>query len=124
MMGTAGDRIVLRSIRALGCHGVLSEERDRAQPFEVDLEIAAPLEQAAQSDLLDATIDYGEVIAGVVRLVETSSFQLLEALAGAIADEVLRNPLAAAVTVEVRKVRPPVAFEVGAVGVRLTRDRG
>ena len=33
-----GDRIELRGLRCVGTHGVLVEEQERAQPFEVDLD--------------------------------------------------------------------------------------
>ena len=46
------DRIELRGLRVLGTHGVLPEERERAQPFEVDLDIDADLRPAGVSDAL------------------------------------------------------------------------
>ena len=49
-----GDCLQLRALRALGTHGVLPEERHRAQPFEVDLDIEAALQEAkAKLDELD-----------------------------------------------------------------------
>ena len=46
---------------------------------------------------------------------------LLESLASAIAEEVLGRRGVEAVTVEVRKMRPPVPAQVAWVGVRLRR---
>jgi len=117
------DRIVLRGIQALGRHGVLPEEQERPQPFEVDVEIEADLAEAGRSDDLAAALDYGEVIASVVAVVERRSFGLLEALAGAVAGAVLEDPRAEAVTVEVRKLRPPVPAAVASAGVRIRRSR-
>ena len=37
------DRIQLRGLRAMGTHGVLPEEQQRAQPFEVDLDLEVDL---------------------------------------------------------------------------------
>jgi dihydroneopterin aldolase len=122
-MPSNGGRIVVTGVTALGRHGVLPEERQRAQPFEVDLEIEAPLDLAGRRDDLADTVDYGQVIAGVVEIIEERSFQLLEALAGAIADDVLRHELVTSVVVEVRKARPPVAYNVRSVGVRLRRAK-
>ncbi len=31
------DRIEIRDLQVLGVHGVLAEERDRAQPFSLDI---------------------------------------------------------------------------------------
>jgi dihydroneopterin aldolase len=118
------DCILVTGVTAVGRHGVLPEERERAQPFEVDLEIEAPLDLAGRRDDLADTVDYAEVIAGVVKIIETRSYQLLEALAGAIADEVLTHDLVSSVLVQVRKVRPPVPYDVRSVGVQLRRAKG
>lgn len=121
-MRTAGGSIVLSGLRVLGRHGVLPEEQERAQPFEVDLVIESDVERAARSDDLGDTIDYGKVVASVVDIVTTRHFGLLEALAGAIADDVLARPGVEAVTVEVRKLRPPVPADLRSAGVRLRRS--
>lgn len=78
---------------------------------------------AGSSDDLDATVDYGSVVETVRKLVETSHFQLLESLADTIAEAVLTDSRIDAVTVWVRKLRPPLAADVETVGVRITRGR-
>jgi dihydroneopterin aldolase len=119
-----GDRIRLRGLRALGTHGVLPEERTRAQPFEVDLDLAVDLDPAATSDRLADTVDYGEVATTVAAVVSGPSFELLEALAGAVASATLAcDRRITSVTVDVRKLRPPVAVDLADVGVRITRRR-
>ncbi|MHB1987370.1 MAG: dihydroneopterin aldolase [Acidimicrobiales bacterium] len=116
------DRIEVTGLRVLGRHGVLPEERERSQPFEIDLEIEADLAMAASSDDLAVTVDYGAVVGQVTELVATRRFQLLEALAEAVAACVLAAPRALAVTVTVRKLRPPVAADLGSVAVTLRRQ--
>jgi dihydroneopterin aldolase len=114
--------ICITGLNLLGRHGVLPEEQERAQPFEIDITMDADLGAAGRTDDLGATIDYSEVISSVAEIVESRSYALLEALAAAIADDVLARPGVDAVTVEVRKLRPPVAAHVGSVGVRLRRS--
>ena len=63
------DRIELRGLRIVGTHGVLPEERQRSQPFEVDLDIVADLSRASASDDLEDTVDYGAVAAAVAAVV-------------------------------------------------------
>jgi 7,8-dihydroneopterin aldolase/epimerase/oxygenase len=105
-------------------HGVLPEERERAQPFEVDLDLEVDVSAAGASDDLADTVDYGAVTALAARVVTDERHQLLERLAARIADEVLAaDPRIAAVTVAVRKLRPPVPFDLATAGVRLTRTR-
>ena len=122
--GGSGDLIQLRGLRVLGTHGVLPEERTRAQPFEIDLDVAVDLGPAAGSDRLADTVDYGEVVTTAAAVVSGPSFELLEALAGEVASATLASdPRITSVTVYLRKLRPPVAIDVADVGVRITRHR-
>jgi dihydroneopterin aldolase len=123
--GGGGDRIQLRGLRAVGTHGVLPEEKSRAQPFEIDLDLAVDLGLAGRSDLLSDTVDYAGIAETVVGIVSgASSFQLLEALAGAVADATLAcDDRIAAVTVHLRKLQPPLAMDIATVGVRITRPQ-
>jgi dihydroneopterin aldolase len=79
------DGIELRGLRALGAHGVLQEERDRPQPFEVDIDLEVDLLGAGRSDDLSDTVDYGTVAEAVVAAVAGPHLDLLEALAERIA---------------------------------------
>jgi dihydroneopterin aldolase len=115
------DRIALLGLRVLGNHGVASAERLIPQPFEVDLDLMLDLRPAGQSDDLTQTVDYGAVLERVGRVVAEQSFSLIEALAEAIAVEVLSDPRVVGVSVSVRKLRPPVAVDVASVAVRITR---
>jgi len=120
-----GDRIQLRSIRVMGTHGVLPEERSRAQPFEVDLDLWVDLADAAGSDRLADTVDYARVAEAAAATVSgPPSYELLEALAGAIARVTQDvDHRIAAVTVGLRKLQPPLAMDIATVGVRITRRR-
>jgi 7,8-dihydroneopterin aldolase/epimerase/oxygenase len=115
------DRIELRGLRALGVHGVLAEERERAQPFEVDVALAIDLAPAGTSDDLAKTIHYGELAEMVVRIVERQSFLLIESLAEHIAEACKADPRVVEVTVTVCKLRPPIPVEVARVAVTVTR---
>ena len=118
------DQIQLRGLRVVGVHGVLPEERERAQPFQIDLDIEADLARAGASDRLDDTLDYGEITSVAAAVVATESYGLLERLATRIAEAVLRaDDRALAVTVTVWKLRPPVPVQLDRAGVRVTRTR-
>lgn len=122
--GPTTGRIEIRDLRAFGVHGVLPQERERAQPFSVDVEADLDVSAAARSDDLSETVDYGALAMAVEDVVARSSFALLEALAAAIARRVLDDqPRVTRVEVVVRKVRPPVAVDMGSVGVRLVDVR-
>jgi dihydroneopterin aldolase len=112
--------ILVSGLEALGVHGVLPEEQARAQPFGVDLELDVDLGPAGASDDLADTIDYSAVIAMTVRIIETEHYQLLERLATRIAAACREDERVRAVTVTVRKLRPPVPAALDHVGVRIT----
>ena len=117
------DRIEVRGLRVEGVHGVLPEEHLRPQPFEVDLDLYVDTSAAASSDALDATADYGVAIDAAVAVITGPPRQLLESLAGAIAERVLADRRIEAVTVRLRKLAPPLAVPVASTGVRVHRRR-
>ncbi len=119
-----GDLIELRGLRVAGVVGVLPHEQAQAQPLELDLDLHADLSVSAASDALADTIDYGAVCDAVAQAVTTTSFKLLEALGSRIAEDLLAlDPRLQAVTVWVRKLRPPVAQQLDTSGVRISRSR-
>ncbi|MGH9079086.1 MAG: dihydroneopterin aldolase [Acidimicrobiales bacterium] len=123
--GSVGDRIELRGLRVVGTHGVLPEEKTRAQPFEIDLDLAVDLTAASGSDRLSDTVDYADVAGSAAAVVSgRRSYELLEALADAVATAVLAvDPRITGTTVGLRKLEPPMVVDIGTVGVRITRVR-
>jgi len=115
------DHIVIAGIRELGVHGVLPEEQARPQPFEVDLELHVDLAPAGKSDELDDTVDYAAVSEAVSRVISSEQYQLLERLAARIAEVCAADPRVLGVTVEVRKLHPPVRAMLEHVAVRIER---
>ena len=117
------DRIELTGLRGFGRHGVLAHERADGQTFVVDVSLAVDARRAAASDDLADTVDYGAVAAAVVSLVEGEPLDLIEALAGRIADHCLRSDGVSGVTVTVHKPQAPIAVPFADVSVTITRDR-
>jgi dihydroneopterin aldolase len=121
---STSDRIELRGLVVLARCGVLPEEADRAQPIEIDLDVAVDLSRAGRTDGIDQTVDYGELCTLVVRTAEDQPYKLMERLAARIADVVLaQDERVVAVTVAVRKQRPPVPHRLATAGVCITRAR-
>jgi len=118
------DCLRIAGLRVMALCGALPEERVRAQPFELDVDIGADLALAGRSDDLGDTIDYGEVCAAVCAAAEGGQFTLMEALAQRVAEVCLHfDERARWVVVEVRKLRPPVPQQLSTSGVRITRHR-
>ena len=120
-----GDLIQLHGLRVVGTHGVLPEEKRRAQPFEVDLDLSVDLTAAGASDHLADTVDYAGMAEQAAAIIAgPPSYELLEALAEALATATLAaDRRVGAVTVRLRKLRPPLAVDIAAVGVTITRHR-
>jgi dihydroneopterin aldolase len=102
-------------------HGVLPEEQERPQPFEVDVELLVDVTDAGKSDALDDTVDYGAVCEAVSRIVSSEQYRLLERLATRIAEVCRADPRVVGVVVEVRKLHPPVRALLDHVAVRVER---
>ena len=125
-MSRYGDRLSLLGMRFTARHGVLAHEKVEPQPFEVDLVLHADLARAAETDALDTTVDYAALHDLVRAIVTGPSRDLIEALAGAIAQAVLAatDPaLVEAVEVRVRKPEAPLDGDVETVEVTLVRRR-
>ena len=115
------DRIILHDMVFLGRHGVLEQEQREAQPFHVDVELNLDLQPAGMDDDLTRTVDYGVVFETCRSIVESTSFRLIEALAEAIAHELLADFPILEVTVRVRKPNAPIEGTLAYAGVEIQR---
>lgn len=119
-----GDTLTLYRLRFFGHHGVLPNETERGQEFEVTVRLELPLRPAGATDKLDRTVDYRQVHSLVRGVMEGPRRKLVETLAETLAAELLRAfPLVQMVDVEVVKIRPPVDFACGGLGARIRRAR-
>jgi dihydroneopterin aldolase len=118
------DRIVLHNMVFEGHHGYHEHERATAQPFEIDVELLLDLRPAGNEDDLEKTVDYGKVFTVARQIVESTTLRLLEALAEAIAREVLAGfPAVEEVSVRVRKPKVQLGGRLDYAGVEITRRR-
>ncbi len=116
------DSIELDGLSVTAVVGVLPEERERAQPLNIDLALEVDLTAAGVSDALGDTVDYGAVCDRVVEVVTEEEPLLLERLAARVSSAVLAmDPRIEAVTVAIQKLRPPVPHSLDSSGVRITR---
>jgi FolB domain-containing protein len=97
------DLIRIDGIRAFGRHGADPGERDAAQPFDVTVLIEADLSPAAGSDDLKDAIDYSDLREAVARIIESTSFRLIERLAAEIVRAVLEDPRVAYAEITIAK---------------------
>ena len=118
------DRIFLRGMRFMACHGVLPHEREVPQPFEVDVEMGLDLRAAGESDDLDDTVNYAKVYDVVSTVLTVTRKYLIEAIAEEIADDLLRDfDVLCLVRVTVHKPAAPIDGIFSDVGVSILRRR-
>jgi 7,8-dihydroneopterin aldolase/epimerase/oxygenase len=116
------DVISIKGIHGFGYHGVFEHEAKNGQDFFVDLELHLDLSKASITDDLNDTIDYGALSELVVEEITGARVQLIEKLAGRIADRVkATHPRIQRVTVTVHKPKAPVAAEVSDIAVTISR---
>ena len=94
--------IDVRGLELRGFHGALEEEQRRGQRFVFDVTLVAH-DAGVRSDQLADTVDYTAVVARVREICEGGRFNLIEALAAAVADDLLQRFPVSRVRVRVRK---------------------
>ena len=116
------DRINLKGIKGFGYHGVFEDEAKNGQDFFVDLEISLDLSRASSTDDLKDTIDYVSLASLVVDEISGDRVQLIERLAGRIADRIKSgHPQIIKISVTVHKPMAPVSAQVSDISVTITR---
>ena len=104
------DAITLQNMAFYGYHGSDPHESKVGGRFYVDVVLQADLSRPGKSDKLDDTVNYERVYAIIRDHVEGKRFNLLEALAQTIADELLHD-FASISRVEVRVRKPGVPLK-------------
>lgn len=118
-----GDRITLTGLRVRGRHGVFARERRDGQDFLVDVTAWLDLAPAAASDDLADTLDYGALAERAAVVVAGEPHDLIEVVAGRIADDVLTDPRVRAVEATVHKPAAPIPLTFADVAVTVRRER-
>ena len=115
--------IFIQGLEVYGHHGVTSEEKVLGQRLLFDVRLTMDGCDAAETDDVVDTVDYTEVLDVVVDVATTQSFSLLERLARATAETILRRFPVDEVWVQVTKPHPPVACALASVGAAVELQR-
>ncbi len=115
------DRITITGLTATGTHGVFPEERRDGQTFVVDVELLLALD--TRSDELSGTVNYAEVADGVMGVLTGQPCNLIETVAGRIADSCLSFERVSEVVVTVHKPQAPVQHQFTDLSVTIHRSR-
>lgn len=118
-------RLHLCGIELIGFHGWRARERRRGNRFRVDLVIEGDFDQALRTDQLKDTIDYSAVAKTVREINKARNYFLIESLANAIADGLMKRfHRIEEISVRVAKLQPPGLGTSSYAMVEITKQRG
>ena len=117
------DRIELRGLIVRGNHGVFPEERRDGQDFVIDITGWVDLANPAASDDHADTLDYGALAQRAADIVGGPARNLIETVAGEIAEDVMTDERVHAVEVAVHKPAAPIPLNFADVAVVARRSR-
>ena len=108
------DQIQIRGLRVYAYHGVKESEKEKGQPFELDITLWTDIRRAGATDRLEDTINYSRVARRVLSLMQEQKDDLIERVAARVAE---------GMTVCLKKPRAPIAADFAYVAVEITRWR-
>lgn len=120
------DVIRITGLRVRGHHGVFDFERRDGQDFLIDAALEVDATVASDTDSLDHTVNYADVVNTIATIVAGDPVDLIETLASRIGGELLACFAVSAVTITVHKHYAPLDHPVADVSftTRLAKDGG
>lgn len=118
------DRIQIRGLEVFAWHGVGLEEKEKGQPFILDVDMECNLKKAGQTDALGDTVNYALVVEEITRVMREKSYDLIERAAARVAEAVLQmDDRIWRVRVLLKKPEAPIQAKFDYVAVEITRER-
>lgn len=119
MFHTQSDVVFVKGLKVEAVIGVYEWERVITQPLLIDIALETDISRAAVSDDVSDALNYKAVCDDVSAWCQALKAQLLEHLAGKIADNLLAKYATHKVTLSIAK--PTAIKPADAVGVQITR---
>ena len=118
------DRISIQRIGIFAYHGIYEEEGRLGQRFYVSIDAWLDLAPAGLADDLGKSVSYAEIAQQVQEIAVGNRYNIIEALAEAIAGELMRNfPRIDEIAVTVEKPNAAVAAILDSIFVTIHRSR-
>ena len=115
------DCIRIKSLKVKARHGVYEFERKKDGTFELDIEIYLPLEKSGQSDKLEHTIDYDNIVSIATKAFTENDYNLVESAAESVCGKLLDAFKVAKIILRVRKPHAPINADFDTIEVELIR---
>lgn len=118
------DKITIKNLEIFAYHGVLDFEKEKGQKFIVSAELFLDLRDAAMTDNLRKTVDYGEVCKDISNIATSCKYDLIEALAWNIATTILlKYDMIKEIHIKISKPEAPIPMNFDTVCVDITVGR-
>lgn len=116
--------LILDDLRFHAFHGVIPTENIVGGEYSVSLKIGYDFSKAAQSDDINDAINYAVICDLIKREMEQSS-KLIENVAWRVQQAIMEAfPQIRTLETTVRKIHPPVPYQMAASAVELHYERG
>lgn len=116
------EQIFIEGLKVFGRHGVYEHEKQEGQTFIVHCVMDVSFQQAAKSDCLAETVDYGNVCLFIKKFFMEQTFDLLESVAENLSAEMMYTfPQICRLQLKIEKPNAPIPMEFSTVGVAIEK---
>ena len=116
------EKIIIKDIRLVGFHGLYDYEKKDGVDLGFDIELFFHNQINNDSDNIDQTVNYVDVIDTVKRINSSNSFNLIETLCNNLINEIVELYKPLKTTVRIRKFKLPIDTPLSFIEVDMTKE--
>lgn len=118
------DLIALNEMVFYAYHGVYDSEKELGQRFIINFKAELDYIQAAVTDDLEQTVNYGEVYKKIEEIFKAKKYNLLESAAYNIIKALFINfPRLKFIEIEIKKPAVPIEGVLAEAAIKMSRER-
>ena len=116
-------KIILKELRLYAFHGVLPQENKIGAYFTINAELDTDFSKAIETDELDGTVSYADVLEVIKKEMSTPS-KLIEHVGGRIIKSIFAEfPSVTKVKLRIIKENPPMGADCKGAGIEIEESR-
>lgn len=118
------DKILIRNLKIYAYHGVHGYEKENGQNFIFDIDAFVDVSKACESDNVEDTVSYSEIIYEVTKIFTADKYDLLEKAVQTVADGLFEKfDKIHSLRIFLKKPEAPIKADFEYVGVEIFRER-
>lgn len=118
------DKIIIKDLELFCYHGVNPEEKVDGQVFVFDIEAYLDLSVPCQTDNVDDTVSYAQIIKTVRRVAQSEKNDLIERVAQRVTDALLIEfDKINTLKITLKKPQAPIKADFNYVAIEIERSR-